>query len=687
MRKKALRNPGTPFKLPAFIPAALLLTALLCLAACGPGDASTAAPETTAAQTNTAEAPSPAASSEAPASTPAASSAPSLLLWLKETGGVSTFRGEGKPDASLGSEGDSYIDLSVGTVWWHGATGWEMLGGLEASGYRIIRFETPYGEAPEPVIAKKGSLIAEPEAASVPGKVFQGWFVKNSVGRWYFDEDTVNQTMTLTAAYTDESTLPRRGTKLTNRDIGRTDMPNSGKIAAVVIFISMTDGWPCDREQFESFFTAPYDPADPMASHSAYYEKNSYGNVSFDYYFYYYDSGMSCQELYNYLDDHYYEFKEDVFRKAQQAYTGDLTDWDKNGDGYTDTVFFISGEDTSKTVSDGLPHYLFGNSSVTFSNDPDYARPALRDTLNCDYERMLDADTPAGDRALRNLLHETGHQFGLIDYYDIYPNTEEGEDTFDTLGAFDMQSHNVGDWNPYSRFSCGWLEPYVADSTADSVTLKLGCSSAVPDTVLIPTSAGWNGTAFDEYILVDVMAPCGANGYDWPMLNEERIGIPKDDPHTGGGVRILHVDSRLCMRIRGQTTVSKPVDSYEDILAVTRRSDFGGSVNLYYRFFNSNGIEPTVKGDSRYYHLTDLIPSDGSSRFRRYTNNYNFLAYDILQVTDLVTAGDVFSMETCADAFANAPYMNNGSTLDYEVRVDFYDPKAQEAIITISKVK
>ena len=49
--------------------------------------------------------------------------------------------------------------------------------------------------------------------------------------------------------------------------------------------------------------------------------------------------------------------------------------------------------------------------------------------------------------------------------------------------------------------------------------------------------------------------------------------------------------------------------------------------------------------------------------------------------------GDVFSMETCADAFPNAPLMNNGTSLDYEVRVDFYDPRAREAIITVSKIR
>ena len=62
-------------------------------------------------------------------------------------------------------------------------------------------------------------------------------------------------------------------------------------------------------------------------------------------------------------------------------------------------------------------------------------------------------------------------------------------------------------------------------------------------------------------------------------------------------------------------------------------------------------------------------------------------AVDSLLVNDLVGPGDVFSMEKCAGAFVDAPLMNNGSTLDYEVEVDFYDPETREAIVTVRKIR
>ena len=683
MRKKALRNPGTPFKLPAFILAALLLTALLCLAACGPGSASTAAPETTAEQTEPAS--TVPSTTEVSASTVPSTTAPSGPLsfvdWVKASDGISDYRGEGEPDASLGSADETYTDLGTLDVFLRGKKGWSKYGSLKSEGFCLIRFETAYGTPPEPVITRQSSLLSEPAAESVPGKHFEGWYGDAAVGRWSFAEDTVKKSMTLTAAYTDEAVLSRQVSKLTNQDIGRTDCPTTGTIPVVVVFIGFTDGLPCDREQFERFFTGEYDPADPLGSHRGYFEHNSYGNVSFDYYFLYYDTGLTCKQAYDNTPRDL-----EIFSEARKLYKGDQKVWDSDHDGYVDMVVFIFGEDTAKTVGGGARRFIRGNASSTASTDPDYDVPALRNSLHDDYQTMLTAAAPGRDvTGLRLVLHETGHQFGLTDYYN--PKEAEGEDgDFDTLGYFDMQSSDLGDWNPYSRFSCGWLAPYIVDDSVESITLKLGCSSEVPDTVLIPTSGGWNGTAFDEYIMVDVMAPSGANGFDWISLSSGG-GIASNDTHRGGGVRIYHVDSRMMQYRMYGNYQHEAIDSYEDYLSRIQNPDFGYEFDIYYRFLNSNAFEPLIPGESRFYHLIDVVPSDGSRRFRTYSQTNTRWLSDFFQVTDLFTVGDVFSMETCSDAFANAPYMNNGSSLDYEVRVDFYDPKAQEAIITISKIK
>ena len=165
------------------------------------------------------------------------------------------------------------------------------------------------------------------------------------------------------------------------------------------------------------------------------------------------------------------------------------------------------------------------------------------------------------------------------------------------------------------------------------------------------------------------------------LINE--IQMEPDDPRMQGGVRVYHVDGRLARINTSNMASNRPVTSYEELLKTSKEQ----YISLWDRHYNSNGLDPILPGDSRFHHLIEIVPSDGSKRFRHNEHKMYWQAEDTLTVTDLYGPGDVFSMEKCADAFAEAPLMNNGSTLDYEVRVDFYDPEAREAIITVRKIR
>lgn len=545
----------------------------------------------------------------------------------------------------------------------------------------VVSFSSAYGEAPEAQTVKAGNRLTEPEAAEVPGKTFEGWYLEGIGGKWNFDEDTVTKSMTLTAVYTDP--VPRAASKLNLRDIGKSSAVMEGTNAAVVIYIGFTDGYVCDREMLENFFTAEYGQEQALESVSTYFRYNSYGNVSFDWYFYYYESGMSCKEAFD-VTEYEDPLTSAAFAEFQRNFQGDPKDLDRNGDGYVDLLYFVTGEDSSKTKGDGGNYYIYGGASPTASIPPNLDRPVMHSYSKVPYEDWLSPLKPAMHGANRVLLHETGHLFGLEDYYNAWPY--EDEDTYETLGEFDMQSLDFSDWNVYSRFACGWISPYVIDGSEDEVTIRLGCSSEVPDAVLIPTAAGWNGTAFDEYILIDVLAPYAAAGFDWPMLINE-IQVEPDDPRMQGGVRVYHVDGRLARIDQFDMASNRPATSYEELLEVINDKDFRHGIWLWNRHYNSDGLDPVLPGDSRFHHLIEIVPSDGSKRFRHNEHKMYWQAEDTLTVTDLYGPGDVFSMEKCADAFAEAPLMNNGSTLDYEVRVDFYDPEAREAIITVRKIR
>ena len=545
----------------------------------------------------------------------------------------------------------------------------------------LVQFASAYGNAPAAQAVFAGERLTEPEATEVSGKTFEGWYREGVGGKWNFDEDTVTESLTLTAVYTDP--VPRAASRLNMHDVGKTSAIMEGTIAAVVIYIGFTDGYVCDREKLENIFTAEYGQERALESVSTYFRFNSYGNVSFDWYFYYYESGMSCKEAFD-ATETTENLTDSSFAEFQRSFQGDLKDLDRNGDGYVDLLFFVTGEDSSKTKGDGGNYLIFGGATPTESIRPNLDRPVMHCYSKVPYEDWLSPLKPAMmGGGIRVLLHETGHQFGLVDYYNTRPYGDE--DTFETLGEFDMQSFDLSDWNVYSRFACGWLSPYVIDGSKEEVTIRLGCSSEVPDAVLIPTAAGWNGTAFDEYILIDVLAPYAAAGFDWPMLSN--FQTDPDDPRMQGGVRVYHVDGRLARVDQYDMASNRPATSYEELLEVISDKDFRHGVWLWDRHYNSDGIDPLLPGDSRFHHLIEIVPSDGSKRFRHNEHTMYWRAEDTLTVTDLYGPGDVFSMEKCADAFAEAPLMNNGSTFDYEVRVDFYDPEAREAVITVRKIR
>lgn len=128
-------------------------------------------------------------------------------------------------------------------------------------------------------------------------------------------------------------------------------------------------------------------------------------------------------------------------------------------------------------------------------------------------------------------IHESGHIMGLPDYYSYGYNADYGP-----LGGIDMMDNNVGDHNAYSKMLYGWTEPYyVTDST--TITIKPFYSSG--DFILL--NADWNGSMYDEYILLEYYVPKGLNKYD----ADKKFAGAYPQVFQEPGVKVYHVDSRL----------------------------------------------------------------------------------------------------------------------------------------------
>lgn len=202
----------------------------------------------------------------------------------------------------------------------------------------------------------------------------------------------------------------------------------------------------------------------------------------------------------------------------------DFSQFDLDSNGYLDQVVFINSGDMSK--ENGFMPATFGGASQyrqTYGNE--YAgsldRPTMNNVVNINISHLGD----------NTLIHEFSHGFGLIDYYDV---TYSG---INAVGCYDMQSDNVGDWNAYSKYAAGWIEPTVVSGlkSGESVEIKIGALSEKGDAIVIPAASDEHEPPFSEYMLVDLYTSSGVNKYD-----SERYGI---DNFTG--VRIYHVDARM----------------------------------------------------------------------------------------------------------------------------------------------
>ena len=456
----------------------------------------------------------------------------------------------------------------------------------------------------------------------------------------------------------------------------------ASEYGVLVIYYGCTDGPELDRAALEDLCCGEYDRQNELRSAASYFRCNSNGKVELDFTVCYLDSGMSSAELYQSEKNAgknvgIHAYYEGIFQKAVSEYGLNRKDLDKDGDGYVDCVVILSGEDPGKTVGDGSEYYAFGGGSMgTMVRDPDPEQPAMSQFIHMSAARLSESLRPgASGTGARVLIHELGHAFGLMDYYDTVGD-EDGS-IIDAVGMFDMQSSDFGDWNPYSRFLLGWVEPWLIEEGTERLTLRID-----PDhPLLIPGSKGWNGTPFDEYILIDVLAPIGADGYDWQELADSRL-VSQNNSKMKGGVRVYHVDSRLHRTRTDTSSVSySPAFSYEEIMDALETP----YTRLDYAFSNTNGYPPALEGESRFWHMLDWIPSDGTAKFRISTPLY-WAAITPACVKDLFGPGEEFSMARCADAFPEAPLLNNGGSFDYSVRVEVYDPETATAIVTVRRV-
>lgn len=200
-----------------------------------------------------------------------------------------------------------------------------------------------------------------------------------------------------------------------------------------------------------------------------------------------------------------------------------LKDFDTDNDGFIDSVIFIYSSETSSRSGS------FWAWVSNFDTESNVSRPNFSRHMwvGLDFFRSEQYEIDS-----HTIIHETGHLFGLNDYY---PN-----DNYNVaLGGHNMMDYNISDHDPYSKMLLNWTSPIYYDfKNYKEVNVKLKPFSSSNEVILLNNK--WNKSVMDEYLLIEFYTPTDLNYLDANIKYGDRpLGFSKP------GIKIYHVDSRI----------------------------------------------------------------------------------------------------------------------------------------------
>lgn len=358
-----------------------------------------------------------------------------------------------------------------------------------------------------------------------------------------------------------------------------------------------------------------YSP-DPSEGYSlsAYYDIASYGAYRMESYMtdwvdapYTYEQMRDVSPLSDSMTDEIIEMVRTMYPDM------DWSRFDRNADGILDSVIFVSAngdQNAAMYAYGGAAHHSRGYTAERAGTP---SRPNLKNFIFIG----------SGMLSSKNVvIHEYAHAFGIVDYYDV---TYSG---VDAVGGYDMQSQNYGDWNAYSKYAVGWIEPEVVTAleSGEHVDITIGVMSETGDAIVIPAAGSEFDGPFGEYILVDLFADCGVNQYDADAFG--LAGVT--------GVRIYHVNSNMEHR--------------------TIRDIYGDEYNIGTIHYGND-----YKESGKY--LIELLQNGGKNRFTDKKKGTRYISSD-----DFFYAGDSFDAKDYGEFLAGGR-MDDRCEFGYTIKV------------------
>jgi len=362
---------------------------------------------------------------------------------------------------------------------------------------------------------------------------------------------------------------------------------------------------------------------------ASYYNKSSYGALNItgkvtDWF----DCGYSTTQIKALTGSgenaSYYDPTWTILEKAVAWYkqnNTDIADYDNNKDGILDGVWLVySAPYYSETngLGDTFWAYTYWDYDALATN-PTAANPVAGNYCWASYNFMNEGYGANGVDA-HTYIHETGHLMGLDDYY--VASSKDGTKNYGPMGGIDMMDYNIIDHNAYSKFAFGWENPYVVSGACE---ITLNPASKTGDSILLPTSDGWNGSAFDEYLLLEYYTPTDLNEKDSASAYPGN-GV---QGFSENGIRIYHVDARMAKMNSSSNFVSYTNDIVSDdsyfTVAAHSNSNAYNVTNIDFRLIQELDCTKKRNFDTGSENGSSIV-ADNSSLFQN-GDSFTFGAY------------------------------------------------------------
>ena len=429
--------------------------------------------------------------------------------------------------------------------------------------------------------------------------------------------------------------------------------PHTGNVKGLVIPINFTDtdaylgelseklGFAISKAKVKrDLYTAFYGESGPDGWNSvaSYYHKVSGGTLTItgtvsDWF----EAGVSSADIdtEDKIDDLVKEAVEWYFERNPSE---NINDYDSDHNGVFDSLNIIYG---CPDEAHDIPLYWgkISSQSVPIVPSKD-GSPAVKYHMWASYEDLY-RDTNHSEVDSHVYTHETGHTFGLEDYYDY------GENDIRPMAGGTMMFHNTHQQDPFSTLVLGWSEVIVPETAC---VIELEDFQTSHQMILLSPRPETVNSPFDEYILVELYAPNGVNEFDskYPWRGFYSQGAQEP------GIRIWHVNAILAERLD--------------------ESAYGFTTNPLTEGFSKLALSNTwgenhgsILGPDYYnYSLLFEIRNDTSITYTPTTDDEHCMFSD----ETLFHPGDTFNTSTYRSQFVHGPLLDNEKEFNWSVIVE-----------------